>query len=227
MRMRNPCIGTRPRVIPFLLGMVLLFLLGTGPALAAPHLTVNGVYGEEGYLCIDFQLRRAVDDQLLESMRNGVPALLKYEVGVWRDRSRWYDKHVRTTTFVYRIHYDNWDSLYCVSRLREHSEEQIGAGGAAELIHLVCTQQRMQICPLGDLDKLASYYLTVSAEIRSLSAERVREIDSWLGGGDDAKEAGGGLLGFVIGMFTSNSKSTEVKSWEFSPEEFETEGMGR
>jgi hypothetical protein len=224
--MRNPCIGTRPLVIPFLLGMVLLFVLTVEPALASPHLTANKIYGEEGYLCVDFVLRNAIDNTLLESMRNGVPALLQYEVGVWKDRSRWYDKLVRTRTFVYRIHYDNWDTLYCVSRIRDRNEESIGAGGVAELIHLVCNQERMQICPIGDLDQVASYYLTVSAEIKSLSAERVREIDSWLGGGEDAKEAGGGLLGFVIGVFTSGSKTAEYKSWEFSPEGFEQEGTG-
>ena len=224
--MRNPCIGTRPPVVPFLLGMVLLLVFTAGPALASPHLTVDKIYGEEDYLCVDFVLRNAVDNTLLESMRNGVPALLHYEVDVWQDRSRWYDKHIRTTTFTYRINYDNWDTLYCVSRLRERSEESIGAGDVAELIHLVCTQKRMQVCPLGDLDQVASYYLTVSAEIKSLSAERVREIDSWLGGGEDAKEAGGGLLGFVIGVFTSDSKSAEYKSWEFSPDGFEREGPG-
>jgi hypothetical protein len=211
-------------VILFLVGMVLLS--GVGPALAAPHLTVIEIYGEENYLCADFRLRNAVDKDILESMRNGVPALLQYEVGVWQDRERWYDKLVRTTTFTYRIHFDNWDTLYCVSRLRERSEEDIGAGDVAELIHLVCNQQRMKICPLGDLDNVASYYLTITAEVKSLSAERVREIDSWLGGGDESKEAGGGLLGFVIGIFTSDSKTAETKSWKFSPDSFRKEGGG-
>lgn len=214
----------RPRLIPFLLGMVLL--LSVGSACATPHLTVTEIYSEENYLCVDFRLRNAVDQSILESMRNGVPALLQYEVGVWRDRSSWYDKLVRTTTFTYRIHYDNWDTLYCVSRLRERSEENIGAGDVAELIHLVCNQQRMKICPLGDLDNVASYYLTITAEVRSLSAERVREIDSWLGGGDESKEAGGGLLGFVIGIFTSDSKTAEAKSWKFTPESFGQKGGG-
>jgi hypothetical protein len=216
--------GTRPRVLLFLLGVGLL--LTGGPALAAPHLTVTEIYSEESYLCVDFRLRNAVDEAVLESMRNGVPALLQYEVGVWQDRSSWYDKLIRTTTFTYRIHYDNWDTLYCVCRLRERNEENIGAGDVAELIHLVCNQQRMKICPLGDLDNVASYYLTISAEIKSLSAERVREIDSWLGGGDESKEAGGGLLGFVIGIFTSDTKSAETKSWKFSPEGFRREGIG-
>jgi hypothetical protein len=203
-----------------LLGMLLLLAVipgAVGTASAAPHLAVSGIYGEDEYLCVDFRLRNAIDKELLESMHNGVPTLLRYQVDVWLDRTSWYDKLVQSVSFSYKIHYDNWDTLYCVNNLRETAEERIGAGDVAELIHLVCNQQRMQVCPIGLLDSLSDYYITVSAEVRSLSAERVKEIDSWLGGsGDETEEAGGGLLGFVIGVFTSKSKTTETKTDTFN-----------
>jgi hypothetical protein len=196
--------------------LLLIVLTAAGSASAAPHLSVSGIYGENDYLCVDFRLRNAIDKDLLESMHNGVPTLLRYQVDVWLDRTSWYDKLVESVSFSYKIHYDNWDTLYCVDNLRETSEERIGAGDVAELIHLVCNQQRMKICRIGLLDSLADYYITISAEVRSLSAERVREIDSWLGGGgEEAEEAGGGLLGFVIGLFTSQSKTTETKTDTF------------
>jgi hypothetical protein len=222
--MRNPCKSWKLLILPYLIGMVFLFAAPAAPA--PPHISVEDIYSQDNYLCIDFRLRNAMEETILESMLNGVPALLQYEVGVWKNRSSWYDKLVRTKTFAYKMHYDNWDSVYCVSNLRDRTNERIGAGSKADLIHLVCNQQRMQVCPLGDLDALASYYITISAEIRSLSAERVREIDSWLGGGDESEEAGGGLLGFVIGIFTTKGKTAETRSWIFSPDSFRSEGIG-
>ena len=199
---------------PSLIGVVLLF--AAWPVAAAPLLSISNLYCEDDYLCVDFYLKNAVDKDLLESMQNGIPALLRYRVDVWLDRANWYDKLVRSTSFAYRVNYDNWDTLYCVCTYRGDTEETINAGDVAELIHLVCNQQRMKICPFRELDLLASYYVTISAEIRSLSAERVREIDSWLGGADEPDESGGGFLGFVIGLFTSESKTAETKTNQFN-----------
>ena len=98
-------------------------------------------------------------------------------------------------------------------------QEIISAGDVAELVHLVCNQQRMKTCRLNMLDRGRSYYVTISAEIEALSAERIREIESWLGGEERAeKSEGGGMLGFVIGLFTSGSKTAETKSNMFSLE---------
>jgi hypothetical protein len=204
--------------VPLLIGVVLLLTVGfaVGTASATPHLSLSKIYGEDEYLCVDFRLRNAIDKDLLESMHSGVPTLLRYRVDVWKNRSSWYDKLVRSVTFSYKIHYDNWDTLYCVSNLEEAPQERIGASDVAELIHLVCNQQRMKVCPMGMMYSTSDYYVTISADIRSLSAERVREIDSWLGGSDDAEQSDGGLLGFVMGLFGSGSRTAETKSNSFN-----------
>lgn len=200
-------------VIPILIGTILIATAGT--AFATPDLSLARIYDEDAYLCIDFRLRNAIDKEILESMHDGVPTLLRYQVNVWKDRSSWYDKLINSVSFSYKVHYDNWDTLYCVTPLETLQDERIGAGDVAELIHLVCNQQRMKICPIGALDSLSDYYVTISAEIRSLSAERVKEIDSWLGGGAEADD-GGGMLGFVLGLFTSRSQTAETKSDSFT-----------
>jgi hypothetical protein len=103
--------------------------------------------------------------------------------------------------------------------IKEDREEIIHAGDVAALVHLVCNQQRMKTCPLAMLDRTRSYYVTISAQIEALSAERIREIDSWLGGEREEHEARkGGMLGFVIGLFSSKSRMAETKSAVFSPE---------
>jgi hypothetical protein len=77
----------------------------------------------------------------------------------------------------------------------------------------------MKTCRLNKLRPGGAYYVTISAEIEALSAERIREIDSWLGGeATEEKSEGGGMLGFVIGLFTSGSKTAETRSNMFSLE---------
>jgi hypothetical protein len=186
--------------------------------IAAPLLNILNVYGENDHLCVDFYLKDALDRDLIQAMRNGIPTLLSYQVDVWLDRPNWYDKLVKSVRYSYRMNYDNWDTLYTVDAVTMEHHEIISAGDVAELVHLVCNQQRMKTCKLDILTPGRSYYLTISAEIEALSAERIREIDSWLSGDEEAKEAGGGMLGFVIGLFTSGGKQAETKSTIFSLE---------
>ena len=186
---------------------------------AAPLLSILNIYEEEQFLCVDFYLKDALDRELIQAMRNGIPTLLSYQVDIWQDRANWYDKLIKSVRYSYRMNYDNWDTLYTVDAVTQDQHEVISAGDVAELVHLDCNQQRMKTCRLGILDRSRSYYITISAEIEALSAERIREIDSWLGG-DETKESsgGGGMLGFVIGVFTSGSKTAETKSSIFSLE---------
>jgi hypothetical protein len=185
---------------------------------AAPLLSILNIYEEDEYLCVDFYLKDALDRELIQAMRNGIPTLLSYQVDIWQDRANWYDKLVKSVRYSYRMNYDNWDTLYTVDAVREEQREVINAGDVAELVHLVCNQQRMKTCRTGILERRRSYYVTISAEIEALSAERIREIDSWLGGDAEEERSGGGMLGFVIGVFTSGSKTAETKSNIFSLE---------
>lgn len=193
-------------------------LVGAGTSVqAAPLLSVLNIYSEDDNLCIDFYFKDAIDRDLIQTMQNGVPALLSYQIDVWLDRANWYDKLVTTVRYSYRMHYDNWDTLYCVSTISGGRKEDISAGDVAELVHLVCNQQRLKACRLSELRSDRSYYMTVSAEIQALSAERVKEIDDWLGG-EGAEESRGGMLDFVIGVFSSGGKTAEIKTSVFSPE---------
>jgi len=187
-------------------------------ASAAPLLSILNIYEEDEFLCVDFYLKDALDRELIQAMRNGIPTLLSYQVDIWQDRAHWYDKLVKSVRYSYRMNYDNWDTLYTVDAVIEDQREVISAGDVAELVHLVCNQQRMKTCRLRTLDRSRSYYVTISAEIEALSAERIREIDSWLGGDEEEETSGGGMLGFVIGVFTSGSKTAETKSSIFSLE---------
>jgi hypothetical protein len=203
------------------LPLLLLLLLSNVSGAATPLLSVFRIYGEDDYLCLDFYFKNAVDGEIFQALENGIPAQVTYKIDVWRNRPNWYDKVVKSVTFTYRMHYDNWEKLYQVTWISGDTHERSPVGDKAELVQMVCNQKATRACPLGTLDPESSYYVTVAAEVQALSAERVREIDSWLGGSDETEQAEGGLLGFVVGLFTSKSKSAETKTNLFS-----LEGLG-
>ena len=206
--------------------------LGTGLALvcavlsiasacaAQPLLSILSLYAEDDYLCVDFYLKNALEKDLLTQVRNGVPALLTYQIRLWEDKANWSDDLVKSMTYSYKIAFDNWDTLYCVDAVTQDRKETGRAGTVAELVHLLCNQKKLKTCPISDLSHAASYYITISAAVQSLSAERVREIESWLAGapGDTKQAGGGGLLGFVVDLFASNARQAEARSNAFSRE---------
>ena len=198
---------------------VVCIVVGSATAGSAqPLLSILSLYSEDNSLCIDFYLKNALEKDILTSVRNGVPALLSYRVQVWEDRSNWYDRLIKTTTFSYKIAYDNWDSLYCVDALTQGRQETGRAKNIADLIHILCNQKRLKTCPIAELNHQAAYYVTITAAIQSLSAERVKEIEGWLGGrAEGAKSEAGGLLGFVVDIF-SKAKQAEAKSNIFALE---------
>ena len=209
----------RLKFIPALLlaGIVLLGTIAfSAPSEAAPILSILNIYGKDDDLTIAFYLKNAIDRDLIQTMKDGVPTLLSYQVDVWLDRDNWYDKLVKSVHYSYRMHYDNWDTVYCVTSIYENRKEEMTAGDIAELVHVVCNQLRMRACALDELSPHRKYYVAITAEIQPLSAERVREIDNWLGG-EGAEESGSGMLDFVIGVFSSGSESTEIKGRSFRP----------
>lgn len=200
-----------------LAGIILLGGLASAkPAEAAPILSILNIYQKDDNLTIDFYLKNAIDRELIQSMRDGVPALLSYQVDIWLDRDNWYDKLVKSVRYSYRMQYDNWDTVYTVTSIHEDYREDITAGDIAELVHVVCNQLRMRACKLSELSPTSRYYIAITAEVQPLSAERVREIDNWLGG-ENTDESGSGMLDFVIGIFSSGGKTTEVKGRSFRP----------
>ncbi len=215
LALRNPAL--RDFALAFLL--LCTVLVYAAPCSSQPLLSILSLYSNDEYLCVDFYLKNALEREILTSVRNGVPALLSYRVEVWLDRSSWYDKLVNATTYSYKIAYDNWDTLYCVDALTQGKKETGRARNVAELIHLLCTQRAFKTCQISALDRESSYYVTITAAIQSLSAERVREIESWLGGRKDQDpNQAGGLLGVVVDMFTSKARRAEAKSSIFALE---------
>jgi len=204
--LESPCVRGVFAVISCLATIVFGFSI-EALAGASPRIVLSNICQDEKFLYADLRLYDAIDSDLLKSIKDGVPAVVRYRIDLWKKRGIWYDKLVRSSGTTYKIEYNNWQMHYLVTCL-DQERPPTGSQNVADLIHLVCNQPRIRICPLELLDSLAEYYISVSAEIRLLTAEKVKEIDEWLGG----KDQGGSLLGAIVGLFSSKTRSATLRS---------------
>jgi hypothetical protein len=201
-----------------LLLLAALALIYTTPASAAePSLNISGIYAFEDSVCIDFQLRGAVTTEIMEQVRGGVPLEIIFRIEVWRE-SFWFDRTVATSTISCIFRYDNWDTVYCVTKAHEGlaSSDLIRSGSIGEIVHKTCVYTAHRACPVSKIRQDKNYFVVVRSEIRSLSAERVREIESWLSGKDEHEDEGGGILDLLASAFESERQSVESTKQYFS-----------
>jgi hypothetical protein len=190
----------------------------TTPASAAePTINVSGIYAVEDSVCIDFQLRDAVTTETMSEVREGVPLEIIFKIEVWRE-SFWFDRTIATTTISCMFRYDNWDTVYCVTKAREGValREPIRSGSIGEILHKTCVYTGLKTCSVSKIQPDKNYFVVVRSEIKSLSAERVREIESWLSGKDRHEDEGGGLLDLIASAFERGSQSVESTKQYFS-----------
>jgi len=201
-----------------LLLLAVVVLTYTVPASAAePTINVSGIYAVEDSVCLDFQLRDAVTTEVMEEVRDGVPLEILFKIEVWRE-SFWFDRTIATATISCTFRYDNWDTVYCVTKAREGValREPIRSGSMGEILHKTCVYTGLRACSVSRIRPDKNYFVVVRSEIRSLSAERVREIESWLSGKDRREDEGGGFLDLVASAFERESLSVESTKQYFS-----------
>lgn len=201
-----------------LLFLVAVALLYTTPTSAAePTLNISGIYADGDSVCIDFQLRDAVTIDIMEQVRGGVPLEILFKIEVWRE-SFWFDRTIATSAISCIFRFDNWDTVYCVTKTHEGvaSSDLIRSGSIGEIVHKTCVYTAHKACPVSKIRPDKNYFVVVRSEIRSLSSERVREIESWLSGKDRHEDEGGGILDLVASAFESGRQSVESTKQYFS-----------
>jgi hypothetical protein len=193
-----------------------LICMATAPA-AEPALSISGIYAVEDSVCIDFQLRDAITAETMHQVRDGVPLEIVFKIEVWRE-SFWFDRTIATSTISCIFRYDNWDTVYCVTTAHEGValREPIRSGSIGEILHKTCVYTAHKVCEVAKIKPDKNYFIVVRSEIKSLSAERVREIESWLSGKDRMEDEGGGLLDLVASAFERESRTVESTKQYFS-----------
>jgi len=86
------------RVMTPLLAALVLSLAVTSPLSAEPHLADLRVALVDGNIEVSFQLREAYSEETFERIRTGLPTGFEYQFRLDRDRKRWFDASLASSS---------------------------------------------------------------------------------------------------------------------------------
>lgn len=166
-------LGARSAVAAALLGLASGF--GSAHAQLAVEVRGSDSLAIEVVLRWDEPLSLAMRDRL----ESGIPVTVGFEVELWRERAGWFDRSVASLTRVLQLERDPWDGAFVV---------RDGSGAVRrDSLATLCRdlgRQRLSIPIEADwAEGRAPWHVHSSAIVRPLTAEDLREVERWLGGG--------------------------------------------
>ncbi len=208
-------------------GCVLLvatvFFSTTGVARADNDLglAVDPVEVLAGAITVSYRVERPFTPRLEETLLQGMPATVTYEVGLWKRRAFWFDRLVVALKNEHKVVFDPWRKAF---RLRSGGMDARtrSVPSLDSLQTALFVVRRLPVCLLTALDPDASYYVTVRAMIRPVSEEDLGEIEDWLAGEvKDPEGTARGLPRYLFGITANLSglgdRTAISKSDRFTP----------
>jgi len=125
----------------------------------------------------EVELGGLFSDHVRETLDRALPASLMVTVDVWRDRAGWFDQLVESRSLLYRIRYDAWGEDFDVAR---GMEEENHLGSLTDVADSLMRPLYVPLLPRARLTNGHRYYLVVTASLRPLTPESLREIEDFL-----------------------------------------------
>jgi hypothetical protein len=209
-----------------LLGLALAatFLGAASPSVAENDLglIVDPVESVKGQISVSYRVETPFTPRLEETLRQGMPATVAYEVGVWKRRSFWFDKSIVALKREHKVAYVPWAKAF---RVRSGTGVMASSRSVASLDLLktwLFEEHALAVVPEGALDAAGTYYVSVRVTIRPVTEEDLGEVEDWLAGDTpDAEQTTGGLprslLGIAAGLSGLGDRTALVKSERFVP----------
>ena len=210
--------GTRGPV----LGAALALLLLAPPSAANDlGLSVGPVEQENGAVVVSYRVDHPWTPRLTETLLGGMPATVTFEVGVWKRRTFWFDKLVLAIQSEHRVFYDPWQHTFRVRSGSFRGKTRV-LPTLDSLGAYLFSERRVALAAVETLEPTASYYVSVRATIRPLSAEDLDEVEDWLSGEvkPDTPEHGmrSYLLGLTLNISGLGDRTALARSKVFRPE---------
>jgi hypothetical protein len=180
-------------------------------------LSVGPVEEVGGAVCVSWRVENPFTPRLLETLDQGMPARVVYEVGVWKKRTFWFDKLVVAIRSEHKIVFDTLKGQYRVRSGTGPPRESTVASFDSLRARLF-NQSRLPLVLASQLDSTGTYYVSVKTTIRPLSPEDLAEVEGWLSGGAGARH---GLPDYLMALAVSLSglgdRSALEKSERWKP----------
>jgi hypothetical protein len=213
------------------LALVLFAALEPGPASAENDmlLSVGPMERIGGAICVSYVVDRPFTPKLEETLMQGMPATVSFEVGLWKRRALWFDKLVVALRSEHKVVYDDWVKSFRVRSGSNPPRSRV-ATDLDSLHALLFTSPRVPIAAESALDSTGTYYVSVRVTIRPVAVEDLGEIESWLAGeapgpGESGRGIPGYLLGLAVNLSGLGERTAVEKSERFVPARLEAAGV--
>ncbi len=211
--------------LPALAVVVVATSLGAAPPSIASNdlgLIVDPVESVKGAVSVSYRVETPFTPRLEETLLQGMPATVAYEVGVWKRRTFWFDKSIVALKREHKVAYVPWAKSF-----RVRSGTGVGATTRSvvsidSLKAWLFEERRLAVVPAAALDSAGTYYVTVRVTIRPVTEEDLGEVEDWLAGeSPDPDQTTRGLprtlLGIAAGLSGLGDRTAHVKSERFVP----------
>lgn len=208
----------RPRALSPAFALGLIVLLGGSAARAAtPRMQIHAgtAQWDRGDCVVPVAVEHAMDPAFTHLLRRGVPVRLDVSVELWRARSGWFDKLVTAQAYASRVQYDLWRDRFVV-HLPQGRE--VATQDSVIVERLVGGPVVVHLLRAADARAGARYYLVARATLSPLSADDLRELETWLlgsGGGEGVLSTGG-----YVGAFLRSVVGVEARTASWRGEQF-------
>lgn len=187
-----------------LITLILVFVVVGPRSLAAdekPAIHLKDPYILYGQVAVDFELAGFLDESAFELLESGLPSTLTISVDLWRDRSNWWDSHVQTVSFSFKIFYNVLDEKYEVF---DEDEGYVSAHRSREdLFDLVARETGLEIYSVRRMNEKHRYFVEVGVRLEPLSVEELREFEKWVRGSfrrEDERRGISGVSKYAVGL---------------------------
>jgi len=218
----------------FLRHLVLLLTAAGMLAASAPKtslaeedldLSVGPIESISGAICVSYEVGRPFTPRLEETLLQGMPATVTFEVGLWKRRSFWFDKLVLALRSEHKVVYDDWAKSFRIRSGQSPPQNRV-APDLDSLRNLLFAARRIPVAAAAMLDSTGTYYVSVRVTIRPVAVEDLGEIESWLAGQSPGPDGAQGgipryLLGLAVNLSGLGDRTAIKKSERFAPARLE------
>jgi len=211
-----------------LLAAALLLLVAAPiPATADDQmgLTVGPIESISGAICVSYEVGEPLTPRLKETLLQGMPATVTFEVGLWKRRALWFDKLVVAMRSEHKVVYDEWAKSFRI-RSGQSPPRSRAVPDLDSLQALLFEGRRIPVAAAAALDSTGAYYVSVRVTIRPVAVEDLGEIERWLAGeSPDPEGTQRGIPSYLLGLAVNLSglgdRTAIKKSERFVPARLE------
>lgn len=217
----------------FAISLALLLLSALPPHAARAEndmlLSVGPAERIAGAICVSYLVDRPFTPRLEETLMQGMPATVSFEVGLWKRRTLWFDKLVVALKSEHKVVYDEWAKSFRIRSGADPPRSRV-ATGLDSLRSLLFASSRVPIAAESALDSTGTYYVSVRVTIRPVAVEDLGEIEDWLSGespgpGGSQRGIPGYLLGLAVSLSGLGERTAIEKGERFVPARLEAVGI--